>query len=176
MNKNFKEQLSDIKAFVFDCDGVFTDGRVTVIPSGEHLRSYNVKDGYAVALAVKRGYPICIISGGVGESMHKRFSALGIKDIFLGCGDKIAALEEFSAKYNIPKEQMLYMGDDVPDIAPLREVGAATAPKDCALDLKNIVKYISPYEGGRGCVRDVIEQVLKAQGAWSTTVTDIYSR
>lgn len=174
--RNFKEDLAHIAAFVFDCDGVFTNGEVTIIPPGEAVRTFNVKDGYAVALAVKRGYPICIISGGVGELMRKRFLSLGIKDVYLGCGNKLGALNEFASKYGLDRENVLFMGDDMPDIEVMRAVGVPTSPKDAAPELKHISRYVSSFEGGRGCVRDVIEQVLKAQGNWSSSAEEVFSR
>lgn len=167
MTTNFKEDILNIKAFVFDCDGVLTDGKILTLPTGEALRSYNVKDGFAVALAVRKGYKICIISGGVGQAMEVRFKQLGIEDVYLGCHEKLKALGEFREKYSLSKEQVLYMGDDIPDIEVMCECGVATAPIDAALDVKAVAKYISNTPGGNGCVRDVIEQVLKAQGKWA---------
>lgn len=174
--KNFKEKLSHTKGFVFDCDGVFTNGDVTMFPGGEAIRTFNVKDGYGVALAVKRGYPICIISGGIGDTMKSRFEALGIKDIYLGCGDKTTALKEFAQKYNLSFEEILFMGDDIPDIEAMTMTGIPTAPKDAAPEVKYVACYVSSLKGGKGCVRDVIEQVLKAQNKWSNSAKDIFSR
>lgn len=165
---NFKEDLTNVTAFVFDCDGVFTDGSIITLPSGEMLRTFNTKDGFAVALAVKRGYPIAIISGGKGEAMHNRFSALGIKDIYLGCGNKLRALGEFCAKYNLDPKTVMFMGDDIPDVEPMQVVGMGVCPSDSVAEVKGVARYISNVPGGRGCVRDVVEQVLKAQKKWAS--------
>ncbi|MEG1648626.1 MAG: HAD hydrolase family protein [Rikenellaceae bacterium] len=164
---NFKEDILRVKAFVFDCDGVLTDCTVITLPSGEALRVYNAKDGFAVALAVKRGYKVCIISGGVGEAMQARFERLEVSDIYLGCKEKLKALNEFAAKYDLSMDDILYMGDDVPDVEPMMAVGVTAAPKDAAIEVKQMAKYISNLDGGKGCVRDVIEQVLRAQKKWA---------
>lgn len=174
---NFKEDILNIKAFVFDCDGVFTNGSIGTSSSGETIRTYNVKDGYAVSIAVKRGYPVCIISGGMGDSISYRFNNLGVFDIHLSCIDKRSAFNEFMQKYSLKSSETMYMGDDVPDIMPMSMSGIAACPNDAVLEVKDISKYISPYKGGEGCVRDVIEQVLKAQRQWNKTNNkDVASR
>lgn len=165
---NFKEDLTTVRAFVFDCDGVFTDGSILTLPSGEMLRTFNTKDGFAVALALKRGYHVAIISGGKGEAMFNRFSMLGIKDIYLGCGNKLRALKEFCAKYNLDSRSVMFMGDDIPDVEPMMAVGMAVCPSDSVAEVKAVSRYVSNVEGGRGCVRDVVEQVLKAQQKWAS--------
>lgn len=167
MMTNFKEDILKVRAFVFDCDGVLTDGSIITLPSGEALRSYNVKDGFAIALAVKKGYPVSVISGGVGEAMEQRFKRLSITDCYLGCSEKLVALDEFAKKYNLSTDEILYMGDDIPDIEVMRRCGVATAPIDAAVEVRDAAKYISNFKGGKGCVRDVIEQVLKAQNRWA---------
>lgn len=164
---NFKEDILKVKAFVFDCDGVLTDCTIITLPSGEALRTYNAKDGFAVALAVRKGYKVCIISGGVGEAMQARFDRLEVKDVYLGCKEKLKALNEFAAKYDLSMDEIMYMGDDVPDVEPMMAVGVATAPKDAAIEAKQAAKYVSNFEGGKGCVRDVIEQVLRSQNNWA---------
>jgi len=163
---NFKEDLRNIKAFVFDVDGVFTDGQIYLDPSGEFVRSVNMKDGYAVAYALKQGYTIGIISGGSSDAMKKRFQYLGITDIYLGSRDKVNDFEDFYFKYGLKPEEILYMGDDLPDYEVMQIAGLATCPSDAAEEIKAISKYISTFPGGRGCVRDVIEQVLRLQGKW----------
>ncbi|MFI3321693.1 MAG: HAD hydrolase family protein [Rikenellaceae bacterium] len=175
---NFKEDILKVKAFAFDCDGVLTDGRIIVLPSGEALRSYNSKDGFAIALALKKGYKVAIISGGKGDGMMARFTNLKIEDIHLGCGDKLHTLKGFTEKYNLELDQILFMGDDIPDIEPMIASGVATAPSDAAVEVKDAAKYISNFRGGEGCVRDVVEQVLKAQGNWVGIgcEKDIFSR
>lgn len=167
---NFKEDLRNIKAFVFDVDGVFTDGQIILDPSGEFIRSVNMKDGYAVAHALKQGYLIGIISGGSSESMKKRFQYLGITDIYMGSRDKKNDFEDFYFKYDLKPEQILYMGDDLPDYEVMLEAGLPTCPSDAAEEIKAISRYISTFSGGRGCVRDVIEQVLRLQGKWANFI------
>lgn len=176
--KNFKEKISHVKAFVFDCDGVFTDGKILPLPEGEMLRTYNAKDGFAVALARKRGFPIALITGGTGSMIEHRFSMLGVEDIYMSCHDKLVKLHEFMTKHNLEKHEVLYMGDDIPDIDPMVAVGVATAPSDAVYEVKGVSCYISDKRGGDGCVRDVIEQVLKAQGLWvcAGSEKDILSR
>lgn len=164
--KNFKEKISNIKAFAFDCDGVLTDGSLLVAETGELLRSYNSKDGHAITEALRLGYPIAIISGGTGEAMRKRFEKLGIKDVFLLSKDKVEDINEFAKKHDLSLEEILYMGDDIPDIKTMKAVGVSVAPKDAILDVKAVATHTSSFNGGQGCVRDVIEQVLKARGDW----------
>lgn len=166
MEVNFKERLKDITTFIFDVDGVLTDGSVTVMPDGEQVRSMNIKDGYALQLAVKRGYKVIIISGGKSEGVRKRLKGLGIKDIYLGIHTKTEAFEDVLLTYDIKPSQILYMGDDIPDYEVMRKCGVATCPNDAAHEIKDISIYISDKPGGKGCVRDVIEQVLLVQGQW----------
>ncbi|MBI5218606.1 MAG: HAD hydrolase family protein [Bacteroidia bacterium] len=165
---NFKEDLLNIRAFAFDVDGVFS-GNILLSSSGEQLRPMNMKDGYAVQLAVKKGYPVAIISGGACESIRKRFSGLGVKDIYIGSSDKMKDFEDFLGKNNLDFESILYMGDDLPDYFVMKKAGIATCPSDAAQEIKSISKYVSSIRGGDGCVRDVIEQVLRAQGKWMDT-------
>ncbi len=170
--RNFKEKISHVKAFVFDCDGVFTDGKMTPIPGGEMLRSYNAKDGYSVAMAIKKGYHVAIITGGVGELVRERFQMLGVDTIYMNCFDKINAIKEFMEQKGLSKEQVLYMGDDLPDIAPMEYIGVPTAPADAVYEVKSVACYISDKNGGSGCVRDVVEQVLKSQNNWMVKHAD----
>ncbi|MDA3952470.1 MAG: HAD-IIIA family hydrolase [Bacteroidales bacterium] len=163
---NFKEDLQNIKAFVFDIDGVFTDGQIILDTNGEFVRSVNMKDGYAVAYALKQDYILGIISGGSSEATKKRFQYLGITDIYMKSRDKVKDLEDFSFKHGLKREEILYMGDDLPDYEVMQMVGLSTCPSDAAEEIKAIAKYISTFPGGRGCVRDVIEQVLRLQGKW----------
>lgn len=160
------EKLKAVTTLIFDVDGVLTTGDVLATPSGELLRTFNIKDGYALQLAVKRGYHVCIISGGKGEAMEKRFAGLGIPDIHLGVGDKVEVFEKYLEKYNILAAEVLYMGDDVPDFNVMQLVGIATCPADATNDIKAISSYISPFNGGKTAVRDVIEKVMKLQGKW----------
>lgn len=164
--KNFKELLGQVKAFVFDVDGVFTDGTIILHPSGELLRTSNTRDGYAVHVAVERGFPVAIISGGKSESVRQRFQGLGVTAIYLGVNDKLEALNDFRFKYGLELSDILYMGDDLPDYEAMQRVGIPTCPRDAAPEIKQISLYISSFDGGKGCVRDVIEQVLRLNGKW----------
>ncbi|WP_299781640.1 HAD family hydrolase [uncultured Formosa sp.] len=165
--KSYKEYLEHITTFIFDVDGVLTDGNVTVTTTGEMLRVMNIKDGYALKTAIDAGYNICIISGGSNEGVRKRLEGLGITDIFLGAHNKIDQLDEYVQNNNIKTENILYMGDDIPDFPVMLIVGLPTCPQDAVPEIKNISKYVSHRNGGKGAVRDVIEQVLKVQGKWS---------
>lgn len=163
---NYKARLQTIKVFCFDVDGVFTDNTVICMPDGEQIRTANVRDGFATQLAVKRGLHLAIISGGRSEGVRKRFEMLGLKDIYLGSSDKIAILEQFMSTYGISEDQICYMGDDMPDVPVLQRVGLACCPADACPEVKAVSHYISPFGGGAGCVRDVLEQALKLQGLW----------
>lgn len=166
MNRNFKEQLGDIKGFAFDVDGVLTDGSLLLHPSGDLVRTSNVRDGYALRKAVEMGYPIAIITGGNASMLKQRFENLGITDIFVECRDKCAALEQFCQRHNLKTAQILYMGDDLPDYQVMKHAGIATCPQNADSEIKEISQYISLFDGGKGCVRDVIEQVLRLNGHW----------
>ena len=163
---NFKEDLKNIKAFAFDVDGVLSDPKVYLSPLGELLRTMNTKDGYALQYAVKRGYPIAIITGGRTESVGNRFSALGIEDIYLAASDKMKDFNHFRKKYNLEQVEILYMGDDLPDHEVMTNCGVACCPADAVEEIKSISAYISHIKGGEGCVRDIIEQVLRLHGRW----------
>ncbi len=165
---NYKSDLKEITTFIFDYDGVLTDGNVILQPDGEALRTANVKDGYALQLAIKLGYNVVIISGGRSLSMNKRFEALKIKDFFLGVADKLSVLKKYLEARSIDPRQVLYMGDDLPDYRAMQEAGVPCCPADASPEIKAISKYISNLAGGKGCVRDVIEQTLKVQGKWMT--------
>jgi 3-deoxy-D-manno-octulosonate 8-phosphate phosphatase (KDO 8-P phosphatase) len=166
MEKSYKEIMPQITTFVFDVDGVLTDGSVTIFPNGELIRTMNIKDGYALKTAVDMGYNICVISGGSNEAVKSRLRGLGITDIYLGSQNKIEELDEYMELYDIDPNHVLYMGDDIPDIPVMKKCGLATCPKDAAPEVQNISGYISQKKGGKGCVRDVIEQVLKVQDKW----------
>jgi 3-deoxy-D-manno-octulosonate 8-phosphate phosphatase (KDO 8-P phosphatase) len=163
---NYKELLSQVNTFIFDYDGVLTDGTVILMNNGDALRTANVKDGYALQLAVKKQYRVAIISGGYSESMIKRFEALKINDVFLGVDKKIEVFDNYLKENNLDVNHVLYMGDDLPDYEIMLKAGVSTCPADAAEEIKAVSKYISYFNGGRGCVRDVIEQVLKVQGKW----------
>ncbi len=158
--------MNDITTFIFDVDGVLTDGSVFVTNEGEILRTMNIKDGYAMKAAVESGYNVCIISGGSNEGIRVRLRNLGITNIFLGTPDKVKTFDEYTNVYQIKPENVLYMGDDIPDYHVMKLVGLPTCPQDASPEIKNISGYISHKLGGKGAVRDVIEQVMKTQGKW----------
>ena len=163
---SYKAKLKNIKAFVFDVDGVFTDGSVYLLPGGNMCRVMNVLDGYAVVKAVKNNYVICVITGGNDEEVRHRINYLGIKDYYAKSPDKLLDFEDFKAKYNLKNEEILTMGDDLSDIQIMKISGISACPKNAVPEVKEISEYISPVEGGKGAVRDVIEQVMKIQRNW----------
>lgn len=158
--------LKKIRAIIFDVDGVLSAETIPLHLSGEPMRTVNIKDGYAIQLAVKQGLRIVILTGGTTQSVHIRYERLGVTDIFMGCSVKIKVYNEFLAKYGLKDEDILYMGDDIPDYEVMSRCGCPCCPADACHDIKSISKYISNYRGGYGCARDVIEQVLRAQGKW----------
>jgi 3-deoxy-D-manno-octulosonate 8-phosphate phosphatase (KDO 8-P phosphatase) len=166
MARSYKEIMNDITTFIFDVDGVLTDGSVFVTNEGEILRTMNIRDGYAMKAAVESGYNVCIISGGNNEGVRVRLRNLGITDIHLGTPNKVKTFKEYIELYNIKPEQVLYMGDDIPDYHVMQLVGLPTCPQDASPEIKAISTYISHIMGGRGAARDVIEQVMKVQGKW----------
>lgn len=163
---NYKEKLLHVNTFIFDYDGVLTDGTVVISSSGDALRTANVKDGYAMQLAIKKNYRICIISGGYSESMIHRLKSLNITDVFLGVDRKIEVYNQYIETHNLKSENVLFMGDDIPDYELMIKAGVPTCPSDAAEEIKQKATYISHQPGGKGCVRDIIEQVLKVQGRW----------
>ncbi|HUW07066.1 MAG TPA: HAD-IIIA family hydrolase [Williamwhitmania sp.] len=166
MSNFFKNELKGVRAFAFDVDGVFTDGTIYLHPSGEMLRTANMRDGYALQLALSKNYPVAIISGGKSESLRARFQGLGVTDIYLGSRDKLSDFNDFCGKHSIAPVDLLYMGDDLPDYEVMKQAGIPCAPADAVPQIKDLAHYISPYKGGEGCVRDVVEQVLRAQNYW----------
>ena len=163
---NYKTKLHQIKAFVFDVDGVFTDGTVIVTESGDLLRSHHAKDGYAIRCAVTEGYPVGIITGGVSTTITKRFEMLGVTDVYLGAHAKMAPFLHFCAKYRLDPSEVLFMGDDIPDLDVMKACGFPCCPSDAVWEVTQAAIYISHLAGGRGCVRDVVEQVLRLHGKW----------
>ncbi len=164
--ENFKTKLTRINTFIFDIDGVLTNGTITIMPDGEQIRSMNVKDGFALQLAVKMGYKIAVISGGKSEVVRIRLNGLGIYDVFLGAENKIEVFNNYISSNKINANEILYMGDDVPDYEVMKIVGVAVCPNDAAQEIKEISIYVSDKKGGEGCVRDAIEQVMRVQGKW----------
>ena len=163
---SYKTKLKDIKAFVFDVDGVFTDGSVYLLPFGNMSRVMNVLDGYAVVKAIKSNYKIAVITGGDDDMVRNRLHYLGITDYYPKSPNKLTDLEHFKSKYSLKKEHLLCMGDDVSDICILKESHISSCPPNAVSDVKAMVDYISPIYGGKGAVRDVIEQVMKIQNNW----------
>lgn len=171
MNKlNYKALLPNITTFIFDVDGVLTNGKVLITSQGEMYREMDTKDGYALKCALVQGYKVCIISGGTNEGVRNRLKALGIYDIYLGAHHKQEPYQDILDSYNLKPEEILYMGDDVPDIEVMEQVAVAACPNDAVADVKEIANYISPKKGGEGCVREVIEQTLRVQGKWLTNI------
>ena len=164
--ENYKSQLNRITTFCFDVDGVFTDGIVYLMPGGDQIRTANVRDGYAVQLAIKKGYRIAIISGGRSEEVRTRFEGLGVTDIFLGSSDKVAVFNKYAADNNLSMEEICYMGDDIPDYRVMQLAGLPCCPQDAAPEIRSISRYLSTFAGGQGCVRDILEQTMRVQGKW----------
>lgn len=162
------ELLAKVTTFIFDYDGVMTDGTVYMDSNGDPLRTSNVKDGYAIQLASKLGYHVAVISGAVVTNITKRLNMLGVKDVFTGVPDKVLKLEEYMKQYQLDPSQIVFMGDDIPDIKVMRQVGVPVCPADAAEEVRQISVFVSHCPGGRGCVRDVIERTLKVQGKWLT--------
>ena len=163
---NVLELFAPIRTFVFDIDGVMTDGSLLVTETGDLLRSMNIRDGYATELAVKKGYNVWVISGGKQEAPAIRLGKLGVTETHIAVPDKKKLLLELFEKYKAEPAQALYMGDDIPDYAVMQICGLPTCPADAAPEIKSVAQYISPLNGGAGCVRDVIEKVLKLNGDW----------
>lgn len=160
---NFKE----IKAFVLDVDGVLTDGSLLLLEDGQMVRKMNIKDGYALQLAIKKGYHILVISGGNSEAVKLRLQKLGVVEVYMNVSDKEKILLEYVSRYNMKWEEVLYMGDDIPDLVPMKLAGLPCCPADAVPEIKNISHYVSQVNGGYGCVRDIIEKVLKLNGHWN---------
>ncbi|MBQ1669822.1 MAG: HAD-IIIA family hydrolase [Prevotella sp.] len=158
--------LNKIKAIIFDIDGVLSSETITLSSEGEPLRTVNIKDGYAIQLAMKLGLRIVILTGGKTKSVRIRYEGLGVEDIYMGCAVKIETYDEFLKKYGLTDEEVMYMGDDIPDLEIMRRVGCPVCPKDACEEIKDISVYVSDKIGGHGCGRDVIEQTLRAQGKW----------
>ena len=166
-NISYKEKLNHVTTFMFDVDGVLTDGSVFLLKD-EYVRILNSRDGYAIQYAVKKGYRVIVITGGSSKRVKERLSGLGVQEVVLKAGNKLKAYRVLQEKYNFEDKEVLYMGDDIPDYEVLKVVGVSTCPQDAAVELKEITDYQSPYNGGRHCVRDVIEQTLRVRGEWFT--------
>jgi 3-deoxy-D-manno-octulosonate 8-phosphate phosphatase (KDO 8-P phosphatase) len=160
------EKFKSIRTFVFDVDGVMTDGTVMIFDTGEQVRGMSARDGYSLRLALKQGYRVVVLSGAHSEGVRLRLEYLGVRDIFLNVSDKVDLLRNYVRDNHLDEKDMLYMGDDIPDYGPMQYVGLACAPSDAAPEIRHIAAYISSFGGGQGCVRDVIEKVLKLNGHW----------
>lgn len=163
---SYKQKLKNITTFILDVDGVLTDGSVILMPTGEMTRTMHTKDGYAMQLAIKKGFRIVVITGGRDKMVEERLKYLGLTDIYSSVRDKWEAYQDLLFSYNLKPEEILYMGDDVPDLQVMRDVGLACCPNDAVADIRAICEYISLVDGGKGCVRDIIEQTMKVQGKW----------
>lgn len=163
---SYLDAFSKIKAFAFDVDGVLTNGQVVLLPDGQQMRHMHSKDGYALQMAVKKGYAMAIITGGNSIQVKERLMALGITDIYLNSTHKIEALDDFKFSYGLQYDEILYMGDDIPDISVLNLVGLPCCPADASIEVKSIAKYIAKAKGGEGCVREIIEKVMRSHGNW----------
>lgn len=163
---NFKEDLVRVKAFVFDIDGVLSLQTIILSSFGTPNRTVNLRDGYAIQLAVKKGYHVGVISGGQSKEYRRRLQFLGVKDVYLKSRNKIDNFNIFLKKYNLDKSEVLYMGDDIPDFEVMKISGIPVCPSDADSEIKQISAYISDKKGGEGCVRDIIEQVLRLHNNW----------
>ena len=167
MKSEYKKKLKGIKAFVLDVDGVLTNGGLIIYPDGKFLRQMNAKDGYAIKHAINKGFIIGIISGGTNQAVKLRLKNLGIEDVHLKSYDKIIHFNNFRDKHNMNNEDILVMGDDLPDIPIIKAAGLGCCPQDAAPEVKSICDYVSQDFGGKGCVRDIIEQVMKIHNKWT---------
>ncbi|MBO6234179.1 MAG: HAD hydrolase-like protein [Prevotella sp.] len=158
--------LTSVKAIIFDVDGVLSLSTIQMSPAGLPVRTVNIKDGYAIQLAIKMGMKIAIISGGTDPSIEERYRKLGMTDIFMSCSTKIQVLNQYLADNHLSADEVIYVGDDIPDYEIMKVVGCPCCPADACSDIKEISTYVSPYEGGKGCARDIIEQILRAKGLW----------
>jgi 3-deoxy-D-manno-octulosonate 8-phosphate phosphatase (KDO 8-P phosphatase) len=170
---NFKEDIARVEAIVLDVDGVMTDGGIIPTPEGDFIRRYNAKDGYAIASAIREGLKVCVISGGRGRMLENRLQMLGVTRFYLNCMDKVAAIQEFANDYNIDLENVIYMGDDIPDLECMRLVGVPVCPSDAAMEVVEASRYISEFNGGHGAVRDIVEQVMRAKGVWAKNLKGV---
>lgn len=172
---NFKEDIAKVKAFVFDVDGVFTDGGITPLANGDFIRKYNSKDGYAVTYAARSGYPVAIITGGRGPSLEMRFNMLGVTGLYTNISDKLSVLKKFMEEHSLEPDEVMFMGDDIPDLDSMKHVGMPVCPADAVSEILEVSRYVSQFKGGEGCVRDVIEQVLRAHGVWAKNTKGLHT-
>ena len=166
-----KYDLQKIRAIIFDVDGVLSQETINLPADGVPNRTVNIKDGYAIQLAMKLGLRIVIMTGANVEALRIRYQGLGMKDIYMGCAVKMKTYEEFLQQYGLTDEQVMYMGDDIPDLEIMQRVGCPVCPKDACTEIREASIYVSSRNGGQGCARDVIEQTLRAQGKWVMNAT-----
>jgi 3-deoxy-D-manno-octulosonate 8-phosphate phosphatase (KDO 8-P phosphatase) len=166
---NFKADLVNVKAFIFDIDGVLSTQTIPLNAFGVPNRTVNLRDGYAIQLAVRKGYPVCIISGSRSKEYKKRLRMLGVKDIYLNSRSKLEHFNSILIKYKLDKANVLFMGDDIPDYEVMKEAGLPVCPADADSEIRQVASYVSDKKGGEGCVRDVIEQVLRLHNEWMDT-------
>ena len=169
------DQFKQIRTFVFDMDGVLTDGTLLIQENGQFLRRMHIRDGFALQLAVKKGYRVAVISGSTSDPAIIRLNHLGIKDVYMGVSNKKEKLADYLQEHNLLSKEILFMGDDIPDYEVMRTVGMPCAPADAVQEIRQIATYVSPFTGGTGCVRDVIEKVLKLNGDWEL-LTDVAAK
>lgn len=170
---NFKEDIAQVEAIVFDVDGVMTDGGIIPTPDGDFIRRYDAKDGYSIASAMREGLKVFVISGGRGRMLENRLTMLGVERMYLNCMDKCEAMREIIRDYKLDAERMIYMGDDIPDLECMRMVGVPVCPADAAMEVVEASRYVSEYNGGHGAVRDIVEQVMRAQGKWAKNLKGV---
>jgi 3-deoxy-D-manno-octulosonate 8-phosphate phosphatase (KDO 8-P phosphatase) len=172
---NLLERFSSIKTFVFDMDGVITDGSLLILPGNEYVRTMNIKDGYALQLAVKKGYNVVVISGSVSKPCAERLEYLGVRNVFMKVKDKEEVLAQFLLSNHLKWDETLFMGDDIPDLEVMKLVGLSACPADAAPEMKAVSTFISTVNGGKGCVREVIEKVLKLNNDWAVDAAGVSS-
>ena len=159
--------LTKIRAVMFDVDGVLSRETIPLSADGLPMRTVNIKDGYAIQLAVKLGLTVCIISGATCEAVERRYRGLGVKDVCMGSSVKIEVFRQLLEKHGLKPEEVMFVGDDIPDYEVMRECGCGCCPNDAAPEIRELARYVSPRRGGEGCARDVLEQVMRAQGKWN---------
>lgn len=170
---SYLDLFRDIKSFVFDVDGVLTNGHVVLLPDGNQMRHMHSKDGYAIQLAVKKGYQVAAITGGSNEQVRDRLKGLGVQNIYLKISHKDEALDDFRFSCGLEYNQIMFMGDDIPDLAAMRHVGLPACPADASPEVRAISKYVSKLKGGEGCVRDIIEKIMRSHQTWFDTAINM---
>lgn len=166
MEKTYKERLIHVRQFIFDIDGVFTNGKALILSTGQIAREVNMRDAYAIARAVEKGLNVAVISRGSDDMYKEKLKMLGVQDVYMNSFDKTESLADLQAIYGWKEDEMLYMGDDLPDLCVMEKVGISSCPNDAVPEVRERVDYISHFKGGEGCIRDVIEQSMKLKGLW----------